>query len=471
MTASMTINELVTVVGGKLTKPDVEACFSSVSTDSRSLQKGELFVALQGPNFNGNKYVVDALKRGAVAAVVSRINRSELTQVVVNDSRKALGQLGAKWRKMFGGLLVGVTGSNGKTTVKEMIASILAECGDVLATKGNLNNDIGVPLTLLNLQSEHQYAVIEMGANHSGEIAYTANLAKPDIAVITNAASAHLEGFGGIKGVAQTKGEIISALSDTGTAILNRDDQFYDYWKALAGLRPEVSFGFSKKACLRTDKEEISVALIDEVFKSSFPIYWQNESLMVSMKLAGQHNVINALAAAAACLSVGCSLGQVAQGLESMRPVSGRLTPVVGAQGEVVIDDSYNANPASCKAALELLSHLEGEKWLVLGAFAELGEQSEQLHREIGLIAREKGVNRLFAVGEEAKVTVEAFGEGATFFKEKDLLIEVLTKAVNSNVMVLVKGSRGQRMEEVVQALSKQDRQKKGEIEHAAISG
>ncbi len=471
MTASMTIDELVTAVGGKLEGADTRARFSSVSTDTRNLQKGDLFVALQGPNFNGNKYVNEALKRGAVAALVSCKSKCDLTQIIVEDSRKALGQLGAQWRKMFAGLLIGVTGSNGKTTVKEMIASILAECGDILSTKGNLNNDIGVPLTLLSLQPEHQYAVIEMGANHSGEIAYTAALAKPDIAVITNAASAHLEGFGSIEGVARTKGEIISALSDTGTAILNRDDQFYAHWKELAGSRSEISFGFSKEACLRTDKDSISIELRSNEFKTSFPIYWQNESLIVSIKLAGQHNVINTLAAAAACLAAGCSLKQVASGLESMRPVSGRLALVTGSQGEVVIDDSYNANPSSCEAALELLSNLEGEKWLVLGAFAELGEQSEQLHREIGLIARQKGVSRLFAVGEEAKPIVEAFGEGAIFFNEKLSLIEALTKTIRPAVVVLVKGSRSQRMEEVVHALSRQNRQKKEEIEHAAVPG
>lgn len=469
MSGSMTLRELTRVVGGIGSGKADELRFSSVSTDSRNLQKGELFIALQGPNFDGNKFVEAAAENGAAAALVSEWQADSVEQIVVDDTHKALANLAVAWRKEFKGPLVGITGSNGKTTVKEMVTAIFSECGQTLATKGNLNNDIGVPLTLLRLQPEHQYAVIEMGANHRGEIDYTAKIAKPDIAVITNAAAAHLAGFGDLEGVANTKGEIVSALSDRGVAVLNRDDTFYDKWEALAAGREIISFGFSEKAQVRSDIDSISFSLSEGRFKTVYPIYWNNKKVEVSLSLAGNHNVKNSLAAAAACLAAGCSLEQVKAGLESMLPVKGRLCPLTGLNGAAVIDDSYNANPSSCSAALDLLANIKGEKWMALGAFAELGAQSMELHSEIGREIKDKGIKKLFAVGEEAKQAVEGFGENGYWFEEQDALIASLKEKLSKDVVVLVKGSRGQKMERVVEALLASNEIKEKGGNHAAL--
>ncbi len=470
MSSSMAICKLASVVSGRCSERAGKLSFSAVSSDSRNLQKGELFIALQGPNFDGNKFVEMAAKNGAIAALVSRQQASSIEQVVVDDTHKALADLATAWRKEFKGPLIGITGSNGKTTVKEMVAAILSKCGKTLATKGNLNNDIGVPLTLLSLQSEHRYAVIEMGANHRGEIEYTATIAAPDIAIITNAAAAHLAGFGDLEGVAKTKGEIVEALPEKGVAILNRDDVFYGKWEALANSREIISFGFSEKARVRTDIDSISFSLEEGHFKTVYPISWDNKEVLVSLSLAGNHNVKNSLAAAAACLAAGCSLEQIKEGLESMLPVKGRLCALAGLKGAVVIDDSYNANPASCSAALDLLSDMNGEKWMALGAFAELGERSRELHHEMGREIKKKGVKRLFAVGEEAKQVVEAFGAEGYWFEEQGSLIESLKEKLNKDVIVLVKGSRSQKMERVVEALLASNQLKEREAKNAALT-
>ena len=466
----MSISELTMIVGGKQLDAGSEVSFSGVSTDSRDLQKGELFIALQGPNFDGNKFVEIAAEKGAVAALVSRKQKAPINQIIVDDTHRSLAVLAAAWRKNFNGPLVGITGSNGKTTVKEMVTAIFSMCGKVLATEGNLNNDIGVPLSVLKLQPGHEYAVIEMGANHPGEIKYTAEIATPDIAVITNAAAAHLAGFGDIEGVMKTKGEIISALSKDGIAILNRDDVFYEEWKALAGDRKTISFGFSEEAMVRAIPESVAFSVSGDHFNSQFSINWSNRSVDIQLKLAGNHNVKNCLAAAAACIAAGCTLEQVRAGLESMLPVKGRMCPSKGLNGATVIDDSYNANPASCSAALDSLSAINEEKWVVLGAFAELGERSDELHRKIGKEMKEKGVNRLFAVGEEARQVVEAFGANGRWFEVQKTLIESLKKSLKKDVVVLVKGSRSQKMERVVEAISGESQLEQEEIEHATLA-
>lgn len=454
MSEMMTLKTLARLLRVECPESVAEVAFDSVNTDTRTLKEGDLFVALKGPNFDGNHYVSEAAEKGAVAALVSNRSESDFPQLVVDDTKLALGQLASAWRDRFAGVLVGVTGSNGKTTVKEMLASILSRSGKVLATAGNFNNDIGVPLTLLRIGSEHDFAVIEMGANHPGEIGYTASLAKPDISIITNAASAHLEGFGGIEGVVKTKGEIVTKLSLEGIAVLNRDDHYFNEWQTMAGSRRIVSFGFSAAATVNSDPASIEIVEEEGRFKTSFILNYENEAIAIKLNLLGQHNVKNGLAAAAASLMAGAALEEVKAGLEAMQPVQGRLCPVKGLHGALLINDTYNANPASCSAGIDVLAAMSGEKWLVLGAFAELGEQSDELHYQIGLEAHDKGVSRLFATGEGAQQAVEAFGAGGLYYDRQEDLIEAVKKALSGEHALLIKGSRSQQMERVVEALA-----------------
>jgi UDP-N-acetylmuramoyl-tripeptide--D-alanyl-D-alanine ligase len=321
----------------------------------------------------------------------------------------------------------------------------------VLFTKGNLNNDIGVPLTLLRLNEEHHYAVIEMGANHIGEIAYTSAIAKSDVVILNNAGAAHIEGFGSLDGVAKAKGEIIETLKADGLAVLNKDDKYFDYWESLAGNRKVMSFGLSEGADVVA--RNIQTEIIGYAFVTTFDLVMPQAVLKVNLKLAGQHNVVNALAAAAAGLALGLSLEQIKQGLESVKPVTGRMQPLVSRLGNIVIDDTYNANAASLKAGLDVLANCKGKPWLVLGAFGELGPESAKIHEEIGELIRSKGVVRLLAIGSDAKNTARVFGKGATFFDSQDELIGALKAELKGDETILIKGSRTQRMENVAAAL------------------
>lgn len=445
----MQLTEINTIVHGRLYGNDIAV--SSVSIDTRTLRAGELFIAIKGENFDGNDFIVQAEQAGAAAAIVQKNVRTGLSHIVVEDTRLALGSLARSWRERSGVKLVGITGSNGKTTVKEMIAAILAVNAEVLYTRGNLNNDIGVPLTLLGLQPQHQYAVVEMGANHPGEIRYTSTCAKPDVALITNVGPAHIEGFGDMDGVSRAKGEIIESLGRDGTAILNADDRYFSSWRRLAGQRPVISFGVSRGADVRAT--DICSGVTDNQFVTEFNLHAAGARTAVKMALAGKHNVINALAAAAACLALGIELPQIRQGLERVRPVTGRLQPLLSRQGSIVIDDSYNANPASLKAALEVLMACDGEPWLVLGAFGELGRESGKIHEQMGELVRSMGVARVLATGADAEQTVRAFGEGARFFDSQEGLIAALNDQLQGHEAVLIKGSRAQRMEKVAAAL------------------
>jgi UDP-N-acetylmuramoyl-tripeptide--D-alanyl-D-alanine ligase len=428
-----------------------DAVISSVSIDTRTLQLGDLYVAINGKNFDGHDFIAKAELAGASALLVEHLVDTDLPQIIVPDTRIGLAELARLWRQKSQAQIIAVTGSNGKTTVKEMLAAILSVNANVLATKGNLNNDIGVPLTLLRLNETHRYAVIEMGANHAGEIAFSSRYALADVAIINNVGAAHLEGFGSIHGVAQAKGEIISGLSPQGTAILNKDDEFYPLWQELAETRKIISFGFVADADISAT--EINSRIENNQFTTSFNLMTATQSLPVSLKLAGQHNVKNALAATAACLALGIPLTQIKQGLESLSPVTGRLQPWVSRYGNIVIDDSYNANPGSLKVALEVLSQCTGEKWLILGAFGELGENSIAIHREIGALCKSFGVKRLFSVGENTRYSVESFGTGAEFFQTQGELITCLTAQLTGAETLLIKGSRSQRMENVAASL------------------
>jgi len=450
----MRLSEAAAMTGGRLQGTDV--MFDSVSTDTRSLQAGALFVALHGPNFDAHDFLESAREQGAVAAMVSRPAATALPVIQVDDTRLALGLIAAAWRARRTIPLIGVTGSNGKTTVKEMIAAILARRGAVLATQGNLNNDIGVPLTLLKLRDAHRYAVIEMGANHPGEIAYVASLARPTVAVITNAGAAHLEGFGSVEGVARAKGELFQALDENGVAVLNADDRYAALWSDLIGARRTVRFGMEQAAEVSvlpgTERMEIG----DELMMR-FTLRTPAGNIPVRLQLCGRHNVINACAAAAAALAAGADGEDIQQGLAGLQAVKGRLQLKLAAPGVRILDDTYNANPTSLRAALQVLAVAEGKKILLLGDMGELGAGAEDMHAEMGEEVRAAGVEQLFTVGVLTRHTAQRFGAGARHFATREDLIAAarlaLSGATTQPITVLVKGSRRMQMERVVEAL------------------
>ncbi len=425
--------------------------FIGISTDTRTIREGELFFALQGPNFDGRDYVGTALERGAAGAVVARRTRDAIAQIEVDDARAALGRFGAAWRNEHDVTVVGVTGSNGKTTLKELIAACLARHAPTLATHGNLNNDIGMPLMLARIDATHRYAVLEMGANHRGEIAYLVSLANPDVVVITNAGAAHLEGFGSIEGVARGKGEILQNEKRPAAAVLNADDRYFDYWSSLVDDVRCISFGFSETADVR------ATDIVPHGTGSDFTLHVGGDSGGVSLPLAGIHNVRNACAAAAVATALGIAFDDIRKGLESVSPVGGRLQPLRAVHGATLFDDSYNANPLSVVAAAEFLAALPGENWLVLGDMKELGDDAAELHHEVGEAARASGVDRLFAYGDLASNAATGFGEHASWYASIDTLVDELCEDLSEDVNVLVKGSRSMRMERVVDALREPD--------------
>ena len=451
----MMLSDCADAVQGKLIGDDVAV--TSVSIDTRAIKPGQLYIAVKGHNFDGNAFVAQAEQAGAIAAIVHKGVNSSLPHIVVDDTRLALAKLAGSWRRSLAERgnkalsVVGVTGSNGKTTVKEMVAAILAGHDPVLFTQGNLNNDIGVPLTLLRLDERHRYAVIEMGANHAGEIAYTSRYAQADVAIITNAGAAHIEGFGSLDGVAKAKGEIIETLKKDGIAVINHDDDYFGYWRSVAGNRPIRSFGLQKGADVTA--KAIKTEISNNAFATSFELVTAQGAVDIRLKLAGKHNVLNALAATAASLALGLDLKQIKQGLENVKPVTGRLQPLVSRLGNIVIDDTYNANSASLKAGLDVLANFKGKSWLVLGAFGELGEDSPKMHEEMGSLIKASGVIRLLAVGEDSRNTVQAFGSGATFFEQQQDLIAALKQELKGDETILIKGSRAQHMENVAAAL------------------
>ncbi len=419
-----------------------------VSTDTRSLQKGELFIALSGPNFDGNTFAEKALKSDAAACLLER-DRGVAPALIVDDSRRALGLLAQAWRQRFSLPLVAVTGSNGKTTVKDMLASIFSRKGRVLATRGNLNNDIGMPLTLLRLNSSYDYAVIEMGANHAGEIAYLSELAAPDVALITNAAAAHLAGFGSLEGVAQAKGEIYSGLAAGGCAVMNADDAFVSLWhKIMANEKRNLrclDFASVAKADVHA-----SWPATDGQVKINTP----EGEFDLRLALPGRHNLMNALAASAVAMAVGVDPASIRVGLEAMQTVPGRLQLKTGVAGSRILDDTYNANPASIKAALEVLQDFSGRHFLALGDMAELGKDEKMLHAQTGEQARASGVQRLYTLGALSRAAATAFGGEAQIFSSHSSMLERLHEDLDADVTLLVKGSRRMQMDKIVHALS-----------------
>lgn len=437
--------------------------FTGVSTDSRTVCPGELFVALTGENYDGHQFVRAAREQGAVAAMVEHdLNDAALSTdfplVCVENTRSSLGQLSARWRQRFSMPLAAVTGSNGKTTVKEMLAAILRcaveegtvvpdDCPSrVLATVGNLNNDIGVPLMLLRLREIHQYAVIEMGMNHAGEIAYLTRLAQPDVAVITNAGAAHIEGLGSVEAVARAKGEIFAGLSQQGTAVINADDDYASLWRTLIGKRRVIDFGFSAKA-------QVSAEFKSEPYGSTIQLKLPDGIQHVTLKVPGTHNIRNGLAAAAAAVALGVNSGAIVAGLERFKGVQGRLQIKQGRNRSVLIDDSYNANPESVKAALAVLAAAAGKKILILGDMGELGKTARDLHRTIGEEARLLKLDELMTVGELSRCASDAYGQGARHFNDMETLLDSLENRLDADVTILVKGSRFMHMERIVNRL------------------
>ena len=449
----MRLSEAAKLTQGTLLGDDVE--FSCVGTDSRAIKNGELFVALKGENFDGHAYAAKSLEQGASAVLVSQaLNVSPALQVT--DTRLALGALAAHWRAKFDLPVVAITGSNGKTTVKEMLAAILkVAAGDeasVLATQGNLNNDIGLPMTMLNLGQQHRYAVLEMGMNHTGEIAYLTGLAKPNIALVNNAGTAHIGELGSVEAIAKAKGEIFEGLAEGGTAIINADDAYAGLWKNLAIKHQQITFALKEKA-------DVTASYALHASHSEMELYAPNGSVKLTLPAPGLYNVSNALAAASAALALHVSLENIAKGLSDFAGVKGRLQAKQGFNGAKLIDDSYNANPSSMMAAIDVLKARAGQRIFVMGDMAELGDEAASMHADIGAYAKAAGIEKFFALGALSKNAVNAFGENAKHFETLEALVDGLKTTIsskttiNAETSVLVKGSRSMRMERVVEAI------------------
>ena len=458
----MTMQKAAQVLHGEWRGQDVR--FTAVSADSRTVGCGDLFVALIGEKFDGHDFIAEVKKKGAAAAMVCLESAAEsqasgIPLILVKDTRLGLGQLAAHWRSCFSIPVVAVTGSNGKTTVKEMIASILRRAVEaaggadgsggsggsdrVLATEGNLNNDIGVPLMLLRLRERHVYAVIEMGMNHAGEIAYLTRLTKPGVALITNAGAAHVEGLGSLQAVACAKGEIFEGLDQHGIAVINADDPNAPLWRKLAGNRKVVDFGLG-------GEPKVSARYQSDFLGSGMTLILPDGVEEVELQVPGEHNVRNALAAAAVAVAMGIDTKAIASGLSEFRGVKGRLQKKRGLHDATLIDDSYNANPESVRAALAVLAKAPGKKILVLGDMGELGDSARDFHERIGEEARLAGVDRLFALGELSAYAVAKFGPGARHFDKIEGLLAEVRSQLAVDVTFLIKGSRFMQMERVV---------------------
>lgn len=443
-------SELVKYAQGQLFGAD--RAFTSVSTDTRTIKPGALFVALTGPSFDGHDFVATAAQNGAAAALVARQLPVDIPQIIVADPLAALSAFAREWRRQFPIPVVGVTGSNGKTTTKELIGSILSQRGPTLVTRGNLNNHIGVPLTLLELTKEHRFAVIEMGANHLGEIAHLASISEPTVGIVTNAGAAHLEGFGSLQGVANGKGEMFQALPFEGVAVINADDKYAGQWRDASAADRILTFGFEQPADFMAHKvREINAP---SGFRIDFDLVTPDGTLAATIPLAGLHNLRNALGAAAAACAAGTPVEQIVKGLAAMKTVAGRLELKPAINGAFLVDDSYNANPSSLKAGIDAMKSFAGSRWLVLGEMKELGDASDELHAEVGRYARQAGIERLLAIGEGSRFSVEAFGRGGQWFADIDALIRDARSSLTSGVAVLIKGSRANRLERVSAALS-----------------
>ncbi|MCO7198190.1 UDP-N-acetylmuramoyl-tripeptide--D-alanyl-D-alanine ligase [Pseudoalteromonas sp. OANN1] len=425
---------------------------ANINTDTRTIQSGEVFLALKGPNFDGHRFLDVAKARGAIAAIVSEHDEDiDLPQFVVADTRIALGQIGRAVIETVAPKTIAITGSVGKTTVKEMCAAILAQKGKVLATKGNFNNDIGVPLTLLRLSEDDEFAVIELGANHLGEIAYTTELVSPDVATVCNVAPAHIEGFGSIDGVGKAKGEIFSGLKADGVAVINADSDYAQMWQESLAVSKVKRYSLNAQLDIWVEAIEL-----DELARPTFTLCQGEERTTISLPLSGQHNVGNALIAAALTTELGASLSEVATGLGQMAEVKGRVNMIQVSDTLRVVDDTYNANVKSVNAAIDLLASMSGYKVLALGDMAELGEDAREYHREVGEYAKQQGIDELFSLGVLSSSASNVFEKPNRHFSTRENLMKALRVVLaeqSGQCTVIVKGSRSARMELLVEEL------------------
>ncbi len=445
----MKLSDAAKILNGELKGED--AIFYGASTDTRSIQAGQIFFAWKGDKHDAHNFLDSIEAQGAIGAVVERyIPSVNISQIVVKDSQKALGVLAKEWKKQWKGTAIALTGSNGKTTLKEMIASILRGKGQALATEGNYNNHVGCPLTVLKLTDQHEYAVIEMGANHFEEIRYLTKIVQPNVAIVNNAGPCHLEGFGNIEGVAKAKGEIFEGLAKDGIAIINADDDYAQYWLGINTDHKVMTFGIQNDADV----------MAKNIQKQSFELVICGESIHVNLSLVGVHNILNACAAAAATYSVGATLVEIQQGLENLHCVKGRLEKIQLSPNHILINDAYNGNPASLKAGIDALEGIADHTWLVLGDMRELGDLAISMHEDCGRYAKAKGFDQLLALGELSQKSAEAFGEGGHHFTDHDAIIETLQKNLkaiqNESVAILVKGSNSMKMFVIAEAMMKQ---------------
>ena len=449
---TMTLNEIKQAIGDDLIEDnslDDGRVIRGINTDSRTVKPGELFVALKGENFDAHDFISSAQDRGAAGYIVDHKIDFIKPALVVKDTRAAFGKIASAWRNKFKIPVVAVTGSNGKTTVKEMLYSILSTQGKVLATKGNFNNDIGVPITLYRMKSAHDSAVIEMGANHRAEISYLTQLVKPDVAIITNAAAAHLEGFGSLEGVAKAKGEIFEGLNSNGTAILNYDDANFSYWASLVSTKKILSFGKDNNADVSYVSNGLGNSIIIQVKGYEY--------FELDLPLLGEHNRCNALAAIAASIALDIPAVHIKQGLELIKAVPGRLEKKQGINNSLVVDDTYNANPASLKAAVESIEHLTLDDkvkcHVVLGDMGELGDNAIAEHKNSSDILNKSNVNYLYSLGKYSEYTSDNFTGSSRHFSSHGKLLKELKNNIKENDVVLVKGSRSMQMEKIVNSI------------------
>lgn len=438
----MRLSELAAVLDCPVPQRDVTV--DAIVSDSRRVDFGALFAALPGSQVDGHDFAPAAVQLGAVALLVNRRLDLDVPQLVVGDVLFALGRLAALLRQRLDPVVVGITGSNGKTTVKEMVASILRPAGAVLATRGNYNNELGVPLSLFELEPSHRFAVLELGASKPGDIAYLAEIARPDVGLITNIGPAHLGGFGSEEGVARAKGEIYAALPADGHAVINADEPWTGMWAGVNRAGHVLTFGSGPGCDVRVSGDEQQPVL--QTPQGAFEL---------RLALPGAHNRLNAAAATAVALALSIGLDEIRAGLEGVKAVPGRLNFIDTSMGWTVIDDTYNANPASLYSALQVLSGMQGTPWLVLGDMKELGTDSPKMHREVGDAARAMGVMRLFATGEMSVHAVDAFGEGGEHYASRDELADSLRRQLRPGINCLVKGSRSMGMEAVVAAITR----------------
>lgn len=427
---------------------DQDIAITGLSIDTRTLEAGNLFVALRGTRVDGQQFIPEAIQRGASAVLCTKLSpECDVPQLVYPDLEQALGLIATAYRTRLSCSVVALTGSNGKTTVKEMLAAILPK--PAFSTPGNWNNHLGVPLSIMQLNTTHRYAVLELGANHAGEVAYTSAMAKPHVTLINNVSSAHIEGFGSIEGVAKAKGEIHQSLLAGGTAVINADDAYAHFWDELLIDKQVLRF-----SAIQHDVDIYATEVdLNHVDGPQFKLVTPKGEVPITLRVPGMHHVLNALAAATCAYALDISLSKIAQGLAGFEGVPGRLTSRAGRDGALILDDTYNANLSSVLAGIHVLAARTGQRILVLGDMGELGEHSAAYHKEVGDVARTEGIDGLMTCGVQSKVATHAFGERAQHFETQHALVEALSPILDATTTVLVKGSRSSAMENVVNQL------------------